>query len=101
MLYTISKNKKQYTAQITPHRGYVNAEIICTNLSSYNEDNSVHICVCHKSFGSFFRTAPTEKDWINANYWVSTQLKYIEKYGTTVVKQPENLIICEKLIDNK
>lgn len=89
MLYTDLKNQTQYTAQIHPLGGKVMVEIICKDL--YDQKLDLYLCVCHKSFGSIWNSAPSQKDWQKANAWVNQQLDLIQKYGTVIVTKPQYL----------
>jgi len=89
-MYTGSELKKEYSFQITPYHGNVHAEILCNNKSFKYE--GLWILSMYKSFGSFWgRSAPREKDYINAQKWVDEQVSLLEKYGTVVITKPEYL----------
>lgn len=92
-MWTGLKENCEYSAQITPYRGKVYAEIIRRdrNKGFYEHTLGLWLTVSDKSFGSMFRSAPTEKDWQKATDWVEQQLNLIEKYGTVMVTQPEHI----------
>lgn len=92
-MWTGLKKNSEYSAQITPYCGNVNAEIIRRDIDKgfYEHKLGLWLTVCDKSFGSRWRSAPTEKDWQNATKWVEEQLSLIEKYGTVMVTKPEHI----------
>lgn len=96
-MWTALKENSEYSAQITPFSGKVNAEIIRRDKDKgfYNSEIDCWLTVLDKSFGSMWRNAPTEKDWKDANKWINEQLDLIEKYGTVMVKKPQHLIDSE------
>lgn len=87
------KENSEYTAQITPYHGFVNAEIIVKDKDKgFHEPKlNLYITVMDKSFGKNFRSCPREKDYIAANKWIKEQLALIEKYGTVIVTKPNHL----------
>lgn len=99
-MWTGLKENSEYSAQITPYGGRVNAEIICKDNDFYDRKLDLWLSVCNKSFGSIWRSAPTEKDWQKATKWVEEQLSLIGKYGTVVVTEPEFLRQIKKSENN-
>lgn len=90
-MWTDLKSNKEYTAQITPYHGKVNAEILSKNKAFFDPKMNIYLTVLDKSFGSFWRETPTEKNWKDANKWVEEQLKLISEYGTVIVSKPNHL----------
>lgn len=93
-MWTGNKENAEYSAQITPYGGRVNAEIICkSNDKGFHEHRlNLWLTVCDKSFGKWWRrSAPTEQDWKDATEWVEEQLRLIEKYGTVIITKPKYL----------
>lgn len=86
------KKNAVYTAQITPYRGRVYAEIICNNKDShlglYDRKWNEWQTVLNKGFGRYFANEPREKDWVAATAWINGQLSLIEKYGTAILAKP-------------
>jgi len=97
-MWTGLKENSEYSAQITPYGGKVNAEIIRRDRDKgfYEHKLGLWLTVCDKSFGSMWRSAPTEKDWQAATKWVEEQLNLIEKYGTVMVTKPEHIRRSER-----
>ena len=97
-IYTDIKENSEYSAQITPHGGYVYAEIISSkkNKDKFNDSSRLWLAVMSKRFGSRWRSAPTESDWIKARDWINEQLGLINKYGTVVVTKPEHIREIQK-----
>ncbi len=91
-MWTSIKNNRTYSAQITPYHGSVKVEIIYLS-DAYRDiiNKELWLTVMDKSFGSFFRSSPTEKNYKDATAWVEKQLELIEEYGTAIVKKPEFL----------
>lgn len=81
-----------YAKQISAYNGYVHAEIIYTNEETdvdYSLGRGFWYCSLRKSFGSAFRSAPREKDYISANKWADEQLELLQKYCTVKVKKSQ------------
>lgn len=91
MLDSIHQNKTEYVGQLTVYQGYVNVSIICSNSFYYNTDTKLWISVLNKSFGSMFRKAPKESDWVKARAWMDEQLSLIEKYATDIKVKPAEI----------
>jgi hypothetical protein len=92
-MWTGLKENSEYTAQITPYRNKVHAEIISKKKSRgyYDKFIDAHITIMDKTFGGFFSRYPKEKDYTDANKWVEEQLSLINSYGTVIVTEPEYL----------
>lgn len=97
-IYTGTKENSEYSAQITPYQGYVYAEIISSkkNKDKFNDSSGLWLAVMSKRFGSRWRSAPREEDWIKANDWINEQLELINKYGTVVVTKPDHIRDIER-----
>jgi len=92
-MWTGLKENSEYSAQITPYHGKVNAEIIRKDKETgfYSNKIDCWLTVMDKEFGSMWHKSPREKDWVAATKWVEEQLALIEKYGTVMVTKPEHL----------
>lgn len=97
-MWTGKKDTHEYSAQITPYHGYVNAEIIyrdkdnAFNNGHYDSKLRLWLTVSCKRFGSAFRSAPTEKDYQKATAWVERQLNLMDKYSTCALAEPRHLV---------
>jgi len=91
-MWTGLEENSEYSAQITPYHGKVNAEIISRDKDKgfYDSELDLWLTVMDKSFGSIWQSQPTEKDWKKATKWVNEQLEMIEKYGTVMVTKPKH-----------
>lgn len=90
MLTRLKTESNLYSAQISCYQGKVYAEIIYKAKDMF-ETNGLWITSLDKCFGSNFRKTPREKDWIDANKWISEQLELIEKYATVITTKPNYL----------
>ncbi len=102
-MWTGLKENSEYSAQITPYQGKVNAEIIRRDKDKgfYDYKLDLWLTVLDKSFGSMWRKTPTEKYWQDANKWVNEQLELIEKYGTVMVTKPQHMIDSDRLANER
>ena len=90
-MWTGLKENSEYSAQITPYHGYVNAEIICNHKDKGFNKGGLWLTVMDKRFGRMFRNSPRKKDWENANKWIEKQLNLINEHGTVMVTKPKHL----------
>lgn len=92
-MWTGLKDNAEYTAQITPYHGKVNAEIImCDRKPGFYETKlDLWLTVMDKSFGRSYASQPREKDYLAAQKWVNEQLELIEKHATVMVTKPSFL----------
>lgn len=92
-MWTGLKENSEYTGQITPYHGKVNAEIIMRNKKEgfYESKIDLWLTVMDKSFGSSFASQPREKDYLDAQKWINEQLELIEKHATVMVTKPKFL----------
>lgn len=93
MGYKSIKDDREYTVQITPFRGVVSADII-SRRKCYTDDRlpGLYLTIMTKGFGSWWRSAPRESDWLRAKKWAEQQLDLIERHGTVTVTTPQWLI---------
>lgn len=92
-MWTGLKENSEYSAQITPYHGHVNAEIIRRDKDKgfYDYKIDCWLTVMDKSFGRTFASSPRQKDWDAAKRWVEEQLKMIEENATVMVTMPQFL----------
>lgn len=84
------EENRTYTKQVSAYNGYVQAEIIYSDKETdYDYGGKLWYCSLRKTFGSTFRAAPREKDYIAANKWADEQLELLQKYCTVKVKKSE------------
>jgi hypothetical protein len=96
---TVRENS-EYTAQIHAYKGVVYVEILKNSNDEWFRDNlcrDLYHTIMDNNFGSMFRNAPREKDWIKAHKWMNKQLDLIEKYGTVLIERPKCISDAEKL----
>ena len=99
-MWTGKYDNLEYTAQITPYHGKINAEIIKRNAETGGHEgragSNLWLTIMDKSFGKSMRKTPREEDWKAAHAWVKEQFDLINKYGTAIVTTPKFLRDIEK-----
>jgi hypothetical protein len=71
------RETKGYFPKLTPHNGFVCAEI--NKKTDPVKDTGHDINVMSKDFGSQFRRSPKESDWNKARDWCRQQMKLISE----------------------
>lgn len=94
------RSNGQHTAQIHAYQGVVYVEIMQKSNSEWfrvrKMDDFYHTLM-HKTFGSMWRSAPREKDWIKANEWMNKQFDLLDKYSTVLITRPQRLYDMDEL----
>lgn len=87
---------EEYTCQVYPLDGKVYSEIVRVK-RDHGYDGSfdgdiLFYAIMHKSFGRSSRSAPREKDYLNAKNWVMEQFDLLQKHSTCVITKPKYFI---------